>query len=120
MLQIAQAPKHSGGFMSSKTITDHDEIQRWTEQRGGKPACVRGTGGKHDVGMLRLEFPDRAQSNDEGLRPISWEDWFAAFDANGLALIVQDETAQGKPSRFNKLVAREAENASGGKGSHRR
>ena len=27
----------------SKTTTDHDEIRRWAEERGGKPATVKGT-----------------------------------------------------------------------------
>jgi hypothetical protein len=29
----------------SKTTTDHDEIKKWVESRGGKPATVKGTGG---------------------------------------------------------------------------
>ncbi len=39
---------------------DHDEIRGWAEARGGKPACVRGTGGRggrSDVGMIRLDVP---------------------------------------------------------------
>ena len=42
---------------SSKTTTDHEEIRRWVEARGGRPACVRGTGGRGDTGMLRIDFP---------------------------------------------------------------
>ena len=37
--------------------TDHDEIRRWAEERGAKPSCVKGTGGKRDTGMIRLDFP---------------------------------------------------------------
>jgi hypothetical protein len=77
--------------------------------RGAKPACVRGTGGKNDVGMIRLDFP--GFSGEESLQPISWEEWFKAFDENRLALIMQDETADGKRSNFNKLVSRETANA---------
>lgn len=101
--------------MSSRTTTDHADIQRWTEERGGKPACVIGTGGKrHDPGVLRLAFPERAQSDDAGLKEISWDEWFEAFDANDLALVVQDETADDKLSRFNKLVSRETAGRAGG------
>jgi hypothetical protein len=45
------------------------------------------------------------------LQHISWDDWFAAFDENELALVVQDTTADGKPSNFNKLVSRESVSA---------
>jgi hypothetical protein len=86
--------------MSSKTTTDHDEIRKWAEAHGGNPACVMGTGGKHDPGMIRLMFPNGHFANDENLHELSWEDWFQAFDANGLALVL-DPT-----SRFNKIVAR--------------
>jgi len=30
----------------TKITTDHDEIRRWVEARGGKPATVKGTGGR--------------------------------------------------------------------------
>jgi hypothetical protein len=89
---------------SSRTLTDHDEIRRWAEQRRAKPARVKSTGGKDDVGMIRLDFPGYSGDN---LEPISWDDWFEAFDENDLALIVQDETADGDTSNFNKLVKRE-------------
>jgi hypothetical protein len=94
--------------MASKTTTDHEEIRRWAEERGGKPACVRGTGGDGDIGMLRIEFPDRPQSKDENLKEISWDAWFKAFDANDLALVYQETTSDGRISRFNKIVSRNA------------
>lgn len=90
---------------SSRTTTDHDEIRRWAEARGGKPACVKGTGRGGDVGMIRLDFP--GFSGSESLQPISWDEWFEAFDGNGLALVYQESTADGQRSNFNKLIARE-------------
>lgn len=90
---------------SSKTTTDHDEIREWAEARNAQPACVRATGGKGDVGMIRLDFP--GFSGADSLEPIEWDEWFEAFDANGLALIYQDTTADGEQSNFNKLVSRE-------------
>jgi hypothetical protein len=92
--------------MASKTTTSHEEIQSWAESRGGKPACILGTGGKNDAGMLRIMFPDSPFANDDNLRELSWDDWFEAFDTNGLALAYEDHTADGKKSRFNKLIAR--------------
>ena len=90
---------------SAEPITDHRRIREWAEERGAKPSCVKGTGGKGDTGLIRLDFP--GYSGGESLQPISWDEWFKAFDENKLALLVQDETASGETSNFNKLVTRE-------------
>ena len=86
----------------SKTTTNHDEIRRWVEARGGRPAAVRDTGGNGDPGILRIDFGDQ----DEGLEEISWDEFFQAFDENDLAFLHQDETEDGSQSRFNKFVSR--------------
>lgn len=96
----------------SKTTTDHDEIRRWAEARGGKPACVKGTGSRGDTGMIRLDFP--GYSGAASLQPISWDEWFQQFDDNNLALVYQEKTASGERSNFNKLIGRET----GGARSH--
>ncbi len=93
----------------STTTTDHEEIRKWAEARGAKPACVKGTGNKGDVGMLRLDFP--GYSGEDSLQHISWEEWFQKFDENKLALLHQEHTADGKKSNFNKLVSRETAHA---------
>jgi hypothetical protein len=89
---------------TSHALTDHEEIRRWAESRHARPSCVKGTGGGHDVGMIRLNFP--GYSGEESLQDISWDDWFSQFDDNQLALVVQDRTASGEHSNFNKLVRR--------------
>ena len=94
---------------SSRTTTDRNEIRRWAEERGAKPACVKGTGGKGDPGMIRLDFP--GFSGSDSLEHISWDEWFKAFDDNDLALVYQDRTADGQRSNFNKLVARDTADA---------
>jgi hypothetical protein len=93
----------SGGH-TSHPLTDHEEIRQWAEDRGANPACVKGTGNRGDTGMLRLDFP--GYSGEETLQEISWDDWFEKFDENKLALLVQDKTAGGEKSNFNKLVDR--------------
>lgn len=101
-----------GGTMSShqsRTTTDHNEIRRWAEARGAHPACVKGTGGAKDVGMIRLDFP--GYSGGDSLQAISWDDWFRAFDENNLALVYQETTSDGERSNFNKLVARDTAEA---------
>ena len=103
----------------SRTTTDHEEIRRWAEARGGQPACVRGTGDREDVGMIRLDFP--GYSGAGKLEPISWDEWFRKFDENGLALLYQEETAGGEKSNFNKIVRRDtAEERPKGDGGHRK
>lgn len=99
------ASKTSHTTHTGNSTTDHEQIRRWAEERGAKPACVRGTGDKEDVGMIRLDFP--GYSGEDKLQPISWDEWFAKFDERKLALIYQDETAGGQKSNFNKLVSRD-------------
>ena len=86
----------------AKTTTDHEEIRRWVEQRGGRPARVAATGGDDDTGILRINFDEPGGDDDSGLEEISWDEWLQAFDENGLAFLYQDEG----DSRFNKLVSR--------------
>jgi hypothetical protein len=90
---------------SSRTLTDHDEIRQWAEERDAKPARVEGTGNGDDIGMIRLDFP--GYSGEGSLEEISWDEWFDKFDERNLVLLVQDETASGEQSNFNKLVSRE-------------
>jgi hypothetical protein len=87
---------------SSKQTTDHDEIRRWAEKRGGHPASVRGTEERgEEAGLLRIKFRD-----DEDLEEIGWDDFFEKFDEEKLAFLYQDETAEGGKSRFFKFVQR--------------
>jgi hypothetical protein len=101
---------------SSHTTTDHEEIRRWAEARGATPACVKGTGGSGDPGMIRLDFP--GYSGGDSLQSISWDEWFRAFDENELALVYQDKTAEGQRSNFNKLIARDTADARSHGDSH--
>ncbi|HVW10828.1 MAG TPA: hypothetical protein VHC90_19715 [Bryobacteraceae bacterium] len=89
---------------TSRELTSHEEIRHWAEERKAVPSCVKGTGGGKDEGMIRLDFP--GYSGEQTLQEISWDDWFEKFDDNNLALLVQDTTAVGTKSNFNKLVRR--------------
>ncbi len=88
----------------SSTTTDHDEIRTWVEEHGGKPASVRGTEGGDSAGVLRIDFPGGAGTDE--LEHISWEDWFAKFDEENLAFLYQKQKASGEDSTFFKLVSR--------------
>ncbi len=91
---------------TSQTTTDHNEIQRWVNERGGHPARVKGTESRNSPGLLRIDYP--GYSGEDSLEPISWEEFFDGFEKNGLAFLYQDKTADGKVSRFSKLVDRES------------
>jgi hypothetical protein len=92
---------------SSNTTTDHDEIRRWVESHGGKPAAVTETGSGDDPGILRINFDDPGGDDDDRLEEISWAEWFKAFDENDLAFLYSDDG----DSRFNKLVSRSTADA---------
>ncbi|MGE5609147.1 MAG: bifunctional DNA primase/polymerase [Bacillota bacterium] len=89
----------------SRTTTDHEQIRKWVESRGGHPACVKGTGSHTDAGLLRIDFP--GYSGEESLQAISWEEFFNKFEERKLAMLYQEQTAGGQTSRFVKFVRRE-------------
>ena len=89
----------------SHTTTDHEEIKRWAEERGGRPATVKGTErGNQEAGILRINFP--GSSADDSLEDIDWDTFFNKFEESSLAFVYQDETADGQESRFGKFVRR--------------
>jgi hypothetical protein len=95
----------TGAGHGSRTTTDHEEIRKWVEKRGGHPATVKGTGrGGEDAGLLRIDFP--GFSGEQSLREISWDEFFQKFEEASLAFLYQEQTKAGKESRFFKLVSR--------------
>jgi len=93
---------------SSVTTTNHDEIRKWAEARGGKPATVKRTEDNGEAGVLRIDFP--GYSGAGSLEEISWEEFFKKFDEKKLAFLYQDKTSSGEQSRFFKFVSRETAN----------
>lgn len=85
----------------ARITTDHDEIRKWVEARGGQPAHVRRTEYMDDPGVLRIEYPGFRSS--EKLEPLSWDEWFEAFDKHQLAFLYDPDPR----SRFSKLVDRD-------------
>jgi hypothetical protein len=94
---------------AAKVTIDHDEIQAWVEERGGVPAHVKRGSGENDLGILRIDFP--GYSGEDSLERVEWDQWFDAFEENGLAFLHQDEVDGGKESRFSKLISRDSEQA---------
>ena len=96
----------------SKTTQDHDEIREWAEARGGKPSEVASTERNGQTGIIRIEFPGAVNADDSALKEISWDEFFEKFDASGLALVYQEQTAEGDTSNFNRLIHPENASAS--------
>jgi hypothetical protein len=90
----------------AKVTTDHEEIKQWVEERGGSPARVKGTNKGDSGGLLRIDYP--GFSGEDTLEPITWNEFFEAFEENKLAFLYQEETKGGKESRFSKLINRDA------------
>jgi hypothetical protein len=86
----------------AKKTTDHEEIRRWAEERGCRPAAVKQTGNGGDPGILRFDCGEP----EESLEELSWDEFFQQLDENGLAVLLQDETKEGGESRFFKFVKR--------------
>ena len=85
---------------ASKTTTDHETIRQWVEARDGRPSRVKSAGG--NGGLLRIDFGEPEQNFEE----IGWDEFFRIFDENKLAFLYQEETEDGRESRFNKFLNR--------------
>jgi hypothetical protein len=88
----------------AKITINHDEIRKWAEARGGKPATVKSTRGANDPGLLRINFP--GYRGEQTLEEITWDDFFQKFEDKNLAFLYQELTSEGKESRFFKLINR--------------
>jgi hypothetical protein len=89
--------EHPGQTLATR---NHQVIQRWAEDRGGRPATVPGT--EHDgrPGVLRIIF---SGVGDDRLQEISWDDWFRSFDMRQLVFLFQETTRDGRQSNFFRL-----------------
>jgi hypothetical protein len=98
--QLALSPHQRGAAV---VTTDHDEIRRWAEAKGGRPAAVRRTraGDGGDAGIIRLMFPGNPRSEHDALEEIGWDAFFREFEESRLALLHEPD------GLFNKLIGRD-------------
>lgn len=102
----ARSSRGTRELSDARMTTDPEKIQRWVEERGGYPATVSGTENRgQDAGVLRIDYP--GFSGEGTLERIAWEDWFAKFREQDLVFLYQEETKDGGPSRFSKLISRQ-------------
>lgn len=74
---------------SNIVTTDHEEIRRWAEKRGGRPARVIGATEDDGTGGIRIDFP--GEPAEEALEEISWTEFFERFERKKLAFCYQEE-----------------------------
>ena len=98
----------------TRDITDHQAIREWAAARQGRPAMnsipTGGTGPDREVLHLLFGQHTLMESDDdtatESLRLVDWEEWFAVFEREQLALNVPNEP-EGVVTETHSLVARD-------------
>ncbi len=88
----------------AKVTIGPKEIRRWVEERGGRPVVIKKTK-RGESSLLWIDFGDESE---ESLEEILWSDFIRILDDNDLAFLYQEETADGRISRFFKFVHRDS------------
>ena len=89
----------------SKITTDHEEIRRWLESRGGVPVEVMDNPTGTNEGYLQVEFP--GYDRGESARKIDWQTFFQRFEERNLAFQYQDENPRGGETHNFRLIDRD-------------
>jgi hypothetical protein len=97
-------PERAGRSLAT---TSHEVIRRWAEDRDAVPATVEGTEHGDHLGVLRFDFG----GGSEGLRHVSWDEWFETFDARKLNFLYQEERKDGRQSNFFRFESPDREDA---------
>ncbi|MGY1723464.1 Rho termination factor N-terminal domain-containing protein [Blastococcus sp. SYSU DS0533] len=101
---LEEDPERPGRSLATSS---HEVIRRWAEERGGVPATVEGTEHGDHLGVLRFDFG----GENENLRHVSWDEWFATFDHRKLNFLYQEERKDGNQSTFFRLESPDREDA---------
>lgn len=93
----------------SKILTDHAAIRQWAEARGGSPLLMDMPDGTRTRPLLQLTFGQESLNAGEnqgadrpgGFELVSWDEWLAALESQGLALRVSDDPSGGREAEFD-------------------
>ena len=81
------------------TTGDHDEIRRWAEGLGGKPAIIDHPYARADRLGIRIDFPGTADDAIKSItRPASWDEFFELFEDQELLLAYEDQPHAANPA----------------------
>lgn len=84
--------------------TDPNEIRRWAQSQDAAPAEIIPYVFNSEPAVLRFMFGGTPSARE--LKPISWDNFFAHFQAMGLAFVYEvDESA--RPTGLYKLLQNE-------------
>ena len=97
----------------ARILKSHREIRDWAEARGGSPMLEDLPDGTREQTLLQLTFGQHALDADHnegpdalgGFELVGWDEWFAALDAQKLALKVNEEVPGALDNAF-EFVAR--------------
>ncbi len=86
---------------NSKETTDHEEIKRWAEARGGQPAVIDHPNAQADKRGIRIDFPGKRDDAIKDLtHPVSWNEFFRIFDDQQLLLAYDDDPTDEDPAMW--------------------
>ena len=96
----------------SRILKSRDEIRQWAEARAGNPMLAETPDGTGTRTLLQLTFGQQALNADEnegpdrpgGFELVSWDDWFAALEAEGLTIRVSDDPSGGPEAEFARTL----------------
>ena len=93
----------------SRPTKDHEEIRRWAEKHGVVPVEDLPHVVDHVPSLIRLLHARQVHPHGDQ-RLISWEDFFAKFDALGLMCVYDQE-----PGGYNEILQVQGEASYGQK-----
>ena len=85
-----------------RRTTDHEEIERWIEERQGTPAIIESTW-DGNTAVLSIDFGEP----NNALMEVSWDEFFRIFDESDLEFLHLTHAADGSSSRVYEFVERE-------------
>lgn len=99
----------------SKILTKAADIRQWVEARGGYPILLEMPDGTRSRTLLQLTFGQHFLNADENEGPdrpsgyelVSWDEWLAEMERQGLALKVSDDPSGGNEQEY-QIVSRSA------------
>lgn len=104
-IDMAKHEEYPGQTLRTR---DRDTIRKWAEERNGTTATVPGTEHGDHLGVLTFDFPGYG---GDRLQKVSWDQWFATFDARNLEFIYQEHAKNGRQSNFFRLLSPDREDA---------
>lgn len=93
-------PSEHADFPGQMLVTrDERTIVEWATSREATPVLVSDREGDR-LDTLLLDFPGQATAKG---RSVSWEDWLRTFTTSDLRFVFQEQTDDGRVSRYYRL-----------------